>query len=277
MRCLERHTALVTGGASGLGWAIARRLQADGADVVISDVDSALGAQVAAQEGWSFIEQDVCDERRWPEVVAEVEARHGGLHILVNNAGIIGALDAVSPEHTSLANWRKVFAVNVEGVFLGCRAAIPAMRRAGRGSIINLSSVAGLLATPYNTAYGASKAAVRQLTKSVAQHCLEERLQIRCNSVHPGIVMTPLWEKMAQEQARLRGVPVETILADAQALCPMGDFTLPEDVAAAVSFLASAEARHVTGVKMIVDGGIFSCDTYRPHKAREAAVAPSSR
>lgn len=262
---LEEHVALVTGGASGLGRAIAQRLAADGASVVITDIQPDVGRATAAECGFLFIEQDVCDEVRWPLVLREVEERCGSLRILVNNAGVIGPMDAFSPENTRLADWRQIFAVNVEGLFLGCRAAIPAMRRAGGGSIINMSSVAALLATPYVTAYGASKAAVRQLTKSVAQYCAQEKLNIRCNSVHPGNVRTPLWdEQYAAGGARDRGVSVEEFIAQAKARIPLGDFTLPEDVAAAVAFLASEDARHITGAKLIVDGGLVNCDTYRP-------------
>jgi 3(or 17)beta-hydroxysteroid dehydrogenase len=262
MRRLNGATALVTGGASGLGKAIAERLSAEGARVVITDVQRDLGREVAAACGLVFLEQDVRDEMRWIEIIQEVEARFGRLDVLVNNAGILGSMQAVSPESTSLATWRKIFAVNVEGVFLGCRAAIPVMRRAGRGSIINMSSVAGLLATPYATAYGASKAAVRQLTKSVAQYCAQLKLNIRCNSVHPGNVRTPLWDAQAQEVAALRGVPVETVFQEGRHEIPLGDFTLPQDVAAAVAFLASEDARHVTGDQLVVDGGIIHCDTF---------------
>jgi 3(or 17)beta-hydroxysteroid dehydrogenase len=261
---LDHRTALVTGGASGLGRAIAERLTVDGAGVVITDIQADLGKAVAAEHGLTFLEQDVSEEARWTDVVREVEERFGHLDILVNNAGILGSMEAISPEDTPLASWRKIFAVNVDGVFLGCRAAIPAMKRAGGGSIVNISSVAGLLATPYATAYGASKATVRQLTKSVAQYCAEQKLNIRCNSVHPGDVVTPLWERQAEESARMRGVPVEEIFAEARLTMPMGEFTQPEDVAAAVSFLASDDARHITGIKLIVDGGTVNCDTYRP-------------
>lgn len=262
MRRLEGKTALVTGGASGLGKAIAERLARDGARVVITDVQRELAEATAGESGFVFLEQDVRDEERWTEIVREIGIRFGPLNILVNNAGIVGPMHAVSPVNTSLALWRTIFAVNVESVFLGCRAAIPAMKRAGGGSIVNISSVAGLLASPFATAYGASKAAVRQLTKSVAQHCAQEKLSIRCNSVHPGNVRTPLWDRQAREIAKVRGVPIEQVIAEGQAEIPMGGFTRAEDVAAAVSFLASDESRHMTGAKLIVDGGIVHCDTY---------------
>src|SRR5581483_7384071 len=181
---------------------------------------------------------------------------------LVNNAGVIEPTDSANPEDTRLSVWKKVFAVNVEGVFLGCRAAIVAMRRTGGGSIINISSIAGLLATPYATAYGASKAAVRQLTKSVAQYCAREKLSIRCNSVHPGDVRTPMWERHAAEVAAARNLTFEAVVAAERAVCPMNDFTRAEDVAAAVAYLASADARFVTGAPLIVDGGLVNCDTY---------------
>jgi 3(or 17)beta-hydroxysteroid dehydrogenase len=262
MARLDRKTAVVTGGASGLGKAIAQRLSAEGACVVISDIQQELGTETAREGKFIFLPQDVTDEDRWSEVVREVEQRCGRLDILVNNAGILGPMQTVSPESTSLATWRKIFAVNVEGVFLGCRAAIAAMKRAGGGSIINMSSVAGLQASPYATAYGASKAAVRQLTKSVAQHCAQEKLNIRCNSVHPGIVLTPLWLTQAHELAQVRNISEEEIFSEAKGLIPLGDFTCPEDVAATVAFLASDDSRHTTGAQLMVDGGIIDCDTY---------------
>jgi 3(or 17)beta-hydroxysteroid dehydrogenase len=263
---LARKVALVTGGASGIGKAIAQRLAADGANVIISDVQCDLGNRVAAEGGFRFLEQDVSDEAGWVDIIRRVEDDYAALHILVNNAGTVGVSDVASPESTPIEVWRHVFAINVEGVFLGCRAALPAMRRSGSGSIINISSVAGLVATPYNTAYGATKAAVRQLTKSVAQHCAEQKLSIRCNSIHPGIVRTPLWDQLAQDLARIRGVSAEEILEEQRTVIPMGDFTLPSDVASAVSFLASDEARHVTGIKLIVDGGIANCETFHLRK-----------
>lgn len=269
---LESKVALVTGGASGLGKAMAKRLASDGAKVVITDSQADWGRQTAQELGVAFLEQDVADEIRWLEVVQEVEKRYGRLHILVNNAGILGPKDASNPENTRLADWKMIFAVNVEGIFLGCKAAIPLMRKSEEGSIVNISSVAGLLATPYATAYGASKAAVRQLTKSVAQHCAQERLRIRCNSVHPGDVRTPMLERSMEQTARARGIPVEEHVAQVKARIPMGDFTYPEDVAAMVSFLASDESRHVTGAELVVDSGIINCDTYHLHSMKAPAA-----
>lgn len=262
MTPLNGKIALVTGGASGIGRAIAQGLHADGASVVITDVQTDLGQRTASECGFNFIEQDVTNEARWSDVIQQVVERYGGFHVLVNNAGILGPTgESGSPENASLESWRRIFAVNTEGVFLGCQAAISAMRRGISGSIINISSVAGLLATPDATAYGASKAAVRQLTKSVAQYCAEQKLSVRCNSVHPGNVWTPLLDKSFRELAQRRNVPFDQILSENRAVIPLGDFTLAEDVAAAVSFLASDSARHITGSMLIVDGGIVNCDT----------------
>jgi 3(or 17)beta-hydroxysteroid dehydrogenase len=262
MQRLAGRTALVTGGASGLGKAIAQRLAAEGANIVITDIQVEQGSLTARDGGFTFLAHDVVDEAQWREVMLEVEKRFGTLHVLVNNAGFLGPMRAANPQNTTLASWKQVFAVNVEGVFLGCKAAIPIMGRGGGGSIVNIASIAGTLATPDATAYGASKAAVRQLTKSVAQYCAEQRLNVRCNSVHPGNVRTPLWNKHAAEMAEMRGVSVGVIVQEAQALVPLGDFTLAEDVAAAVAYFASDDARHVTGTQLIVDGGVTNCESY---------------
>ena len=259
----DKAVALVTGGASGLGKAIAQRLASDGVSVVISDIQADVGNSVADENGFVFLEQNVSDEVSWTRVVTDVERRFGRLTILVNSAGILGPMENSTPEHTTLESWRKIFAANVEGVFLGCRAAIPAMRKAGSGSIINLASIAERLATPHVTAYGASKAAVRQLTQSVAQYCAQERLQVRCNSVDPGMIRTPMLNRSMEEVARERSVPLSQIVAEHRAEVPLGDFTQAEDIAAAVAFLASEDARHITGSVLIVDGGIVNCNTYR--------------
>ncbi len=263
MSSLTGKVALVTGGASGIGRAIAERLAADGARVLISDVQTALGQSVAAERHLEFLAHDVVSEGEWCGLIRRIVASHGGLHILVNNAGILSPpSEMASPETSTLADWRRIFAVNVEGVFLGCKTAIPAIHASGGGSIINISSVAALLATPFATAYGASKATVRQLTKSVAQHCAERRLNIRCNSIHPGIVRTAALDKAFAEAASQRGVPLEVILRERKAAVPVGEFAQLEEIAAAVAFLASDESRHMTGAQLVVDGGLVACDTY---------------
>ncbi len=265
MERLADKVALVTGGASGIGRATARRLATEGARVVITDVQAERGESTADEDGSVFIQQDVSVETQWDTVIQEVEERFGGLHVLVNNAGILnaGSVEATHPLNTPLAEWRRMFAVNVDGVFLGCRAAIPAITRAGGGSIVNISSMSAYRATPYAYAYGAGKAAVRQLTKSVAQYCAEQRLGIRCNSVHPGFIRTPAWDRSANELAQQRNISIDELVKDFQTNVPLGDFTLAEDIAAAVAFLASDDARHVTGEKLLVDGGVVNCNTYR--------------
>lgn len=276
MKRLEKKVALVTGGASGLGKAIASRLHIEGAQVVITDIRPDVGRETASEGGFHFIEQNVCDEKRWTEVIRDVEGRFGKVDVLVNNAGIPGDVD--TPENATLSAWQKIFTVNVESVFLACREVIPAMRRAGGGSIINISSIAALLATPDASAYGASKAAVRHLTQSVAQHCAQEKLNIRCNSVHPGVVRTPLLDRVVQAMADKREVGVETILDEMSSSVPLGGFTRPEDIAAAVAFLASDDARHMTGERLVVDGGRVGCSTYQlPSRDAGVRTPPKSR
>lgn len=260
---LAGKVALVTGGASGIGRAIAERLAADGAQVLISDVQTALGESVAAAQHFEFFRHDVVNEDQWLDLMSRIRGSYGGLHVLVNNAGVLSPpSELANPETSTLSDWRRIFAVNVEGVFLGCKTAIPAMHASGGGSIINISSVAALLATPFATAYGASKASVRQLTKSVAQHCAQHRLNIRCNSAHPGIVRTAALDKAFAEAASQRGVPFEAILKERQAAVPAGEFAKLQEIAAAVAFLASDDSRHITGAQLIIDGGLVDCDTY---------------
>lgn len=253
---LAGKVAIVTGGASGIGRVIAKLFSAEGAQVVVSDVQDAIGQSAANEIGGVFLHHDICDETRWTEVVAEAEHRFGALNILVNNAGVGDGLDAATPENTPLEQWRRINRINGEGVFLGCKAAIPAMRRAGGGSIVNISSIAALIGTPFLTAYGASKAAVRQLTMSVALHCAQDGSRIRCNSVHPGQIRTPMLDNLLKQTARQTGVPLEDVEAQFRSRIPMGEFGAPDDVACGVLYLASDEARHVTGAQLVIDGGM---------------------
>lgn len=259
MNSIQDKVALVTGGASGLGKAIAKNLVSEGAKVVITDVQADLGRNTAETLGCAFLQQDVTDEAQWNNIVDQVEQDHGALNILVNNAGIVGPTDCKNPENTRFEDWKKIQAINVDGVFLGCRAAIPVIRRAGGGSIVNISSVAALTATPYATAYGVSKAAVRHLTKSVAQHCADTKANIRCNSIHPGDVLTPLMEKLHEAATQQYGLSLNEVMEKHRSLIPLGDFVTPEDIANAVVYLVSDAGRNLTGTKLIVDGGSISC------------------
>jgi 3(or 17)beta-hydroxysteroid dehydrogenase len=250
MHRLDGKIALVTGGASGIGRGTAKRLAAEGAVVAIADRDEVGGAAIAAELGGrhAFFALDVTDEQAWQRVVGEVVARFGRLDVLVNAAGIAKFDDI---ERTSLADYRTVNAVNSEGTFLGCRAAVLAMKTTGGGSIINLSSVAGLIGVGDAPAYCASKGAVRMLTKSVALHAARKGYNIRCNSVHPSFIDTPMCEDVIAKSAD----PEKTRKAFERA-APLGRMGQVEDVAQLVVYLASDESRFVTGAEIAVDGGL---------------------
>jgi NAD(P)-dependent dehydrogenase (short-subunit alcohol dehydrogenase family) len=245
---LSGKVVLVTGGGSGLGRATAVLAAAADATVVVTDVNAKGGAETVALAGQRahFVSHDTSKTEDWSRVLSEIETRFGMLHGLVNNAGILGPMPA--PVHVeTLDGVRKIFAVNVEGVFLGCKLAMPLLRKAGGASIVNLSSIAGLIGTPALASYGMSKAAVRQLTKSVAIECARGGTKVRCNSVHPGIIETPMGEELLADpvarQARLANIP-------------LGHFGAPEDIGHAIVFLLSDEARYITGAELVIDGGI---------------------
>ncbi len=250
MHRLDGKIALVTGGASGIGRGTAKRLAAEGAVVAIADRDEVGGASIVAELGGrhEFFALDVTDEQGWQRVVAEVITRFGRLDVLVNAAGI-AVFDDI--ERTSLADYRRVNAVNSEGTFLGCRAAILAMKSTGGGSIINLSSVAGLIGVSDAPAYCASKGAVRLLTKSVALHAARKGYNIRCNSIHPSFIDTPMCDDVITKSPD----PEKTRKAFERA-APLGRMGQVEDVAQLVVYLASDESRFVTGAEIAVDGGL---------------------
>lgn len=248
--------ALVTGGASGLGLAIAALLGREGAITIITDILEDEGPQKAAEIGADFMLQDVANEARWQDVLSQIYEKYGRLDILVNNAGISGNIKGVDPESTTLEEWQKLQRINGDSVFLGCKYAIGYMRKSGGGSIINMSSIAALVATPFITPYGASKAAVRQLSMSVAMHCATTGSRVRCNTVHPGQIRTPMLENLFAETARQMGVPQEAVEQTFLERIPMGEFGEPDDIAYMVLFLASDEAKHVTGGQFVVDGGM---------------------
>jgi 3(or 17)beta-hydroxysteroid dehydrogenase len=196
MTPFQDRIALVTGAAQGIGAATARALAAAGAKVIVADLPSPQGEQVADEIGGEFVALDVASEPTWAGAVAGILARHGRLDVLVNSAGIVGDVVNGSLERMRLADWRRVMAVNLDGTFLGCRQALAAMKPAGRGAIVNVASVGAYYPTLQNAAYGASKGGVTALTKTVAYEGSQDSLRIRCNSVHPGQIRTPMLESI---------------------------------------------------------------------------------
>jgi 3(or 17)beta-hydroxysteroid dehydrogenase len=255
MGVVEGKSALVTGAASGIGRATATLLAREGAKVMIADVNEAGGRETAARitsAGGTAVFQrlDVTSEGEWQAAVDAAVARFGQLDILVNNAGM--ETIKLIPE-TSLADWRKLMSVNLDGVFLGVKTAVAAMRQSGGGSIVNISSVAGINGYARQSAYCASKGGVRLLTKSAAVECGEQGWNIRVNSVHPGVIDTPMAQMM------LQGVDPEVAAKRwerLKALHPIGRVGEPGDIAAAVLYLASDAAKFVTGSELVVDGGM---------------------
>ena len=267
MNRLEGKVALVTGAARGIGEAIACAFVAEGAQVAVTDLDEPSAERLAAALGPAAfaIKLDVREERDWEAAMQTVNERCGRLNIVVNNAGITGFEGSSAPqdpEHASLEDWHAVHRTNLDGVFLGCRAAIRTMRGFGSsGSIINISSRSGLVGIPGAAAYASSKAAVRNHSKSVALYCAEQGLPIRCNSIHPAAILTPMWEPMLGE-GEAREAAMQAIVAD----CPMKRFGTPDEVAALAVLLASDEAAYINGAELNIDGGILA----------GSAAAPSS-
>jgi NAD(P)-dependent dehydrogenase (short-subunit alcohol dehydrogenase family) len=262
---VEGKVALVTGAARGIGRATSELLAAEGALVVITDLKDDEGVAVAEclGERAAYRHLNVREEDDWEGAVAFVEDRFGRLDVLVNNAGVTGFeedLGPQDPEHATLEGWRAVHATNLDGVFLGCKHAIRAMRHAGNGgSIVNVSSRSGLVGIPRAAAYASSKAAVRNHTKSVALYCAEQGLGIRCNSVHPAAILTPMWEPMLGEgegrEERVRAFVKDT---------PLRRFGTPEEAAYAVLYLASDESAYTTGTELNLDGGILAGSAASP-------------
>lgn len=255
---LQGKIAHVTGAARGIGEAIARAFVREGAVVVSTDIDHDRLRVATALIGdrAHATALDVREEAQWQAVHGAILDRFGRLDIVVNNAGITGLEDSIAmhdPEHTTLADWRRVHATNLDGVFLGCKHAIQAMRRTRSGSIINLSSRSGIVGIPAAAAYASSKAAVRNHTKSVALYCAEHGLAIRCNSIHPGAILTPMWEPILGV-----GADREANMAACVADTPLRRFGTPEEVAAVAILLASDEATYITGAEFHVDGGILA-------------------
>lgn len=252
----EGKRVLITGGATGLGAAIARRLADEGAVVLVADIAEAAGTVLANQIGGHFFRLDVSCEADWQAAIAAIARDFGGLDALVNNAGIASSKGGEDIERIDLADLHRIFAINVDGTILGCKHAIPLMAKSGRGSIVNLSSIAALIPAAFVIAYGASKATIAHTTRSVALHCAQAGYGIRCNSVHPGQVRTAMMNDIIERVGRetSMGSQAASTLFDSQ--IPLGCPQEPEDIAHAVLFLVSDESRFVTGTQLIVDGGM---------------------
>ena len=246
--------SIVTGAASGIGLATAERLVAEGGNVLLTDLDEQAGSEAAERLGAAarFRVHDAASEADWESVVADCVSRFGRLDVLVNNAGVAFLAGQLSPEEVTLEEWQRVNAVNAAGVMLGCKHAIRAMKSSGGGAIVNIASIAATVASPLAVPYGASKAAVVQLTKTVAYDCARRGYNIRCNAVLPGTIVTTLYKTFSEEQraANARGVP-------------LGRVGTPEEVAMAVAFLASDDAGYITGAQIAVDGGLGAVNPMR--------------
>jgi len=264
MNRLRGKIALVTGAARGIGEAIAHAFLNEGASVYLSDINDELGFNTAKRLGRSaqYVRLDVRNEQDWASVTNFIANAHGAIDVVVNNAGITGfeGGDLVhDPENASLEAWRSVHATNLDGVFLGCKYAIKAMRPRRTGSIINISSRSGLVGIPGAAAYASSKAAIRNHSKSVALYCAEQGLQIRCNSIHPAAILTPMWEPMLGD-----GPDREARMAELVRDTPLRRFGMPEEVAALAVLLASDEATYITGSELSIDGGLLAGSAASP-------------
>ena len=256
MAQLSGKAAVVTGGSSGIGEACAETLAREGASVLVTDVDDALGKgvveRIAKASGKAhYLRHDVREEAAWPGVIGEAEKRFGRLDIMVANAGI-GIMAPIA--EMTLADWQRQQAINLDGVFLSIKHAIPAMKRAGGGSIVVMSSIAGLRGAPGLAAYSATKGGVRYLAKSVAlEHAADN---IRCNSVHPGIIATPIWGKIPiGAQGSGTNAPIDPE-ERAKLAAPLGRAGHAAEIASGVLYLASDASSYVTGTELVIDGGM---------------------
>lgn len=246
---VDDKVCIVTGAASGLGEADARLLVSEGARVIMTDIDRESGTAIAEEIGAEFIYQDVSEEEPWQTLIKDVVTRYGRLDVLVNNAGV-GIIADI--ETTTTEIWRKTLSIHLDSTFWGCQEAIKAMKESGGGSIINISSTTALTgAAPY-LAYSAAKGAIRSMSKSIALHCRSNNYNIRCNSVHPGLINTPL-----AQHALLNLGGVDLTTGDTDAKIKETGVGEPLDVAYMVLFLASDESKHVNGAELVID----NCDT----------------
>ena len=258
MRKLDDKLCMVTGGARGIGKAVCAAFLTEGARVILTDIDEDEGRKAADELGCEFAILDVSDEADWNTF----EQTFPAIDVLVNNAGITGfegGPAAHDPENASLEEWRRVHGVNTDGTFMGCRYALKAMKAKGSGSIINMSSRSGLVGIPGAAAYAASKAAIRNHSKSVALYAAQNGWAIRCNSIHPAAILTPIWEPMLGD-----GPDREEKMAALVADTPLKRFGTVEEVAALCVYLASDDSGYMTGAELTLDGGLLAGSAASP-------------
>ncbi len=258
MHRLSGKFCIITGAARGIGKAIAKAFVDEGAAVLLTDCDVGPLQATGEELGCDTFLLDVEQEADWDRLAS----LHPAADVVVNNAGITGFEKGIGPhdpENASLADWRAVHRVNLDGTFLGCRYAIRAMKHKGSGSIINISSRSGLVGIPGAAAYASSKAAIRNHSKSVALYCAQQGWQIRCNSIHPAAIMTPMWEPMLGE-GDAREASEKALVRDT----PLQRFGKDSEVAAIAVLLASDEATYITGSELNIDGGILAGSAAAP-------------
>ena len=244
---LKNKVGLITGAAQGLGKEMAKIMISQGATIVITDINEKSLVETAEELSCKHMVMDVTKEDQWKNVISNIEKDIGSLNILVNNAGIGGGGDV---ESTDLESWHLVHSVNLDSVFLGCKFSLPLMRKSGNGSIINISSMSGIVASHNMSAYNSSKAAVRHLSKSVALHCAKSTNLVRCNSIHP------VFTRTAMVQSMIDAAPERNIEEKLVQQIPLRKLAEPIDIANAALFLASDESSFITGTELVIDGGL---------------------
>jgi 3(or 17)beta-hydroxysteroid dehydrogenase len=264
MTRINHKIALITGSARGIGAEIACLFAREGAKVIISDILDEEGNKLAQAINGHYLHLDVTQEKEWQSCTKQLQNAYGRIDILVNNAGITGFNENIGPqdpENCSIEAWRLVHQVNLDGVFFGCKYAIGLMKEHG-GSIVNMSSRSGMVGIPGAAAYSSSKAAVRNYSKTVALYCAEQGYKIRCNSIHPGAILTPMWDPMLGNDKTTRAQNIAMVASG----IPLGVMGEPLDVAYAALYLASDESKYVTGTELTIDGGILAGSSASPKK-----------
>ena len=248
---LKDKVALITGAAQGLGKEMAKSMMAEGAEVYISDINKDLLDKTVKELSCFGISLDVTKSEDWENAIDHIKEKSGSLNILVNNAGIGNGGDI---ESTDMETWKLVHNVNLDSVFLGCKYALPLMIDSGNGSIINISSMSGIVASHNTSAYNSSKAAVRHLSKSIALHCAKSTNLVRCNSIHP------VFTRTAMVQSMIDAAPDRNIEQKLIQQIPIRKLAEPIDIANAAIFLASDESSFITGTELLIDGGLSATE-----------------